>query len=291
MSATDNPVRSGAEEISRRLSSLQSALRRRDITRRARELHAAASLGYFTRGYRYARGIAPPHEPLPAAVAGHVNPLEEYFDALTVGPGIHKWRHYFDIYDRHLDRFRGKPVHIVEIGVFGGGCLQMWREYFGSDTYIYGVDVDPGCRALESENVEIVIGDQSDPQFWRSFLERCPHIDVVIDDGGHEANQQAVTLECLLPRIAPGGVYVCEDIHGAFHPFHSFVDGLTRPLNSIQGPESRNPALALHEQVASVHRYPILTVIEKPAACPPQFTAPRRGTEWPAWATPRAAGA
>ncbi|MGO9320648.1 MAG: class I SAM-dependent methyltransferase [Solirubrobacteraceae bacterium] len=274
-----------------RLSSLRTALRRRDIRQRAHDLNAAASLSYFTRGYRYARGIAPAEEALPTAVPGHVNPLEDYFNALTEGPGIHKWSHYFDIYHRHLDRFRGRPVHIVEIGVFGGGCLQMWREYFGPDTHIYGVDIDPGCRALESENVEIVVGDQSDPQFWGSFLERCPRIDVVIDDGGHEAHQQAVTLECLLPHIRPGGVYVCEDIHGAFHYFHSFVDGLTRPLNSIKGPEHRNPALALHEHVASVHRYPILTVIEKPVACPREFTAPRHGTEWPAWARRPARGA
>jgi hypothetical protein len=267
-----------------RPSRVRAAIRRRRIRWRANALAAMESPRYFARGYRFARSIAPAEQASAPALTTHVNPLEDYFDALSVGPGIHKWRHYFDIYHRHLDRFRGRPVRIVEIGVFGGGCLQMWQEYFGPDTHIYGVDVDPACRELESENVEIVIGDQADPQFWRSFLERCPHIDVVIDDGGHEAHQQAVTLECLLPHISPGGVYVCEDIHGAFHYFHSFLDGLTRPLNSIKGPEHRNPALALHQHVASVHRYPILTVIEKPTVSPRKFTAPRHGTEWPAWA-------
>jgi len=28
-------------------------------------------------------------------------------------------------------------------------------------------------------------------------------------------------------------VYICEDVLGAFHPYHSYVDGLTRSLHEI----------------------------------------------------------
>lgn len=241
-----------------------------------------ASVRYFERGYRYGRQIPPP-EALPAAPGPNaVSPLEAYFDAHTEGPGIFKWRHYFSIYDRHLSRFRGQPVHLVEIGVAGGGSLQMWRDYLGPDSHLYGIDIDPACKRFERDGVEILIGDQGSPAFWKRFLENSPSIDVVIDDGGHEAHQQAVTLESLLPHIRPGGVYVCEDIHGPFQPFHSFVDGLTRPLNAIGESHKSNAANALQRQVASVHRYPILTVIEKTAWCAPTFEAPRHGTEWPA---------
>ena len=50
--------------------------------------------------------------------------LEQYFHANT-GRLIHKWQHYFDIYDRHFSKFRGKEVVVLEIGVFQGGSLQM----------------------------------------------------------------------------------------------------------------------------------------------------------------------
>ena len=63
------------------------------------------------------------------------NPLETYFRN-NQGRLIHKWLHYFDIYDRHLSRFRGQDVHVVEIGVAGGGSLGMWREYFGPSARI-----------------------------------------------------------------------------------------------------------------------------------------------------------
>ena len=75
------------------------------------------------------------------------NPLESYFDAHTTGPGIWKWRHYFDIYHRHFSKFVGKEVHILEIGIFSGGSLGMWKEYFG-----------PQCRVLRCRRIGSVQG-------------------------------------------------------------------------------------------------------------------------------------
>src|SRR5947207_11688241 len=38
------------------------------------------------------------------------NPLLAYFEAHRQGRGIWKWRHYFDVYHRHLAKFVGKDV-------------------------------------------------------------------------------------------------------------------------------------------------------------------------------------
>ena len=48
--------------------------------------------------------------------------LETYFYA-NEGRLIHKWKHYFEIYERHFARFRNTPLVFVEIGVFEGGSL------------------------------------------------------------------------------------------------------------------------------------------------------------------------
>jgi hypothetical protein len=239
-----------------------------------------ASTRHFLRGYSYGGKVPPADRSLPDH-AETINGLEAYFNANAEGPSIFKWRHYFEIYDRHLSRFRGKPISLVEIGVAGGGSLRMWRDYLGSDSRIYGIDIDPACRRLEAPGIEISIGSQGDPEFWREFLSRCPQIDVVIDDGSHEALHQAITLELLLPHINPGGVYICEDIHGPFHPFHSYLDGLTRRLSEIGQAERYNPANNLQRQIASVHHYPILTVIEKAEWCAPAFEASIQGKGWP----------
>ena len=88
-----------------------------------------------------------------------MNDLEKYF-ASNTGKLMDKWKHYFEVYDRHFSRFRGTAVHLVEFGVFQGGSLQMWKHYFGPRAKIYGVDINPHCKQLEEEQVEIFIGDK-----------------------------------------------------------------------------------------------------------------------------------
>jgi cephalosporin hydroxylase len=140
------------------------------------------------------------------------NPLAAYFHA-NPGRLIFKWHHYFDIYHRHFDHFRGRSPVVVEIGVFHGGSLQMWREYFGAGAQIVGIDIDPRCLRFEDESISVLLGDQADRAFLASVRQRLPRVDIVIDDGGHTMRQQIVTFEELYPHIQPHGLYVCEDIH------------------------------------------------------------------------------
>jgi hypothetical protein len=229
---------------------------------------------------RFAYGLPPesavPNLEPPAEVP---NPLEQYFDSITEGPGVWKWRHYFPIYHRHLAKFIGHEVHVAEIGIYSGGSLPMWRGYFGHACRVYGIDIAPECKVHEQDGIEVFIGDQSDPAFWEDFRQRAPRLDVVIDDGGHEAHQQITTLRCLLPHMAMGGVYICEDVHHPFQQFHSFVDGISRTLSDVSGREAI-PPLALHQHVSSVHRYPLMTVIEKPNEAVESFDSVKHGSTW-----------
>ena len=85
-----------------------------------------------------------------------MNDLEAYFNANNKRL-IHKFPHYFQVYERHFSRFRNKEVVIVEIGVSHGGSLQMWKDYFGGKAKIFGIDVDPRCKDFEEENIKIFI--------------------------------------------------------------------------------------------------------------------------------------
>jgi 23S rRNA U2552 (ribose-2'-O)-methylase RlmE/FtsJ len=140
------------------------------------------------------------------------NPLTEYFLA-NDGRLIHKWMHYFDIYHRHFQQYRGKPITVVEFGVSHGGSLQMWKSYFGPQARIFGVDINPRCADLGESQIEIVIGDQEDRQFLKSLAEKVGDIDVLIEDGGHTMTQQIATFEELWPSIVDGGVFLMEDLH------------------------------------------------------------------------------
>lgn len=222
--------------------------------------------------------------PLPTGAPSEpANPLAQYFNAHTLGAGIHKWTHYFDIYHRHFQRFIDQEVHVLEIGVASGGSLAMWKAYFGPHCWVYGIDVQEACKAYEDARTRVFIGDQVDRAFWRSFRRAVPRVDILIDDGGHTPEQQVVTLEEMLPYLPPGAVYLCEDIHEIRNRFAAYIYGLSDALNGFElrpGTELASSTSPFQQAIASVHLYPFVAVIEKTMSPPAEWIAPRHGTEW-----------
>ena len=211
------------------------------------------------------------------------NPLRTYFEKNKVGRGIWKWEHYFEIYHNHFREFVGRDVGVVEIGVYSGGSLRMWRNYFGSQSRIHGVDIEEACRVYEEEGVRLHIGDQSDRAFWRRFKQAVPLLDVVIDDGGHTAEQQTTTLEELLPHLRPGGVYLCEDIHRDHNQFAAYLSGYANHLNfqlPKPGVHLTSAVSNFQRAVYSIHLYPFVGVIQRCRQSPTEFVAPKNGSEW-----------
>ncbi len=218
------------------------------------------------------------------------NTLRNFFYDRTTGPGIWKWDHYFDIYERHFSRFRGTSVTVAEIGIYSGGSLDMWQYYFGEKARIIGIDIQPDCRIYERDGVSIYIGDQSSALFWREFKEREPDIDIVIDDGSHKYRHQLLTFKEMFPHIKNGGVFLCEDIHG--YPKNDFSNNITDWASQIHehlGFEKHpdDPArrlvkktTSMQSMVKSVSFYPYVCVIEKNEKLVDEFVAPKMGDQW-----------
>ena len=203
-----------------------------------------------------------------------MNDLEKHFTENT-GGRISKWKHYFEIYDRHFSRFRGTDVHIVEFGVAQGGSLQMWKQYFGPNAKIFGIDINPLCKKFEEEQIEIFIGDQEDRRFLKSLTEKIPRIDILIDDGGHAMKEQINTYEELFPYVDKNGVYLCEDLHTSYWPewgggykkpgtyieySKNFIDYINA-WHSLQ--TNRLSVTKFTKSVYSLHYYNSVLVIEK----------------------------
>lgn len=129
---------------------------------------------------------------------------------------IHKWDHYFDIYEKHFSQYRGKKVNMLEIGISHGGSLQLWKKFFGADAHIYAIDINPDCKKLEEENTTIFIGSQSDKAFLENVMVQLPELDIILDDGGHTMIQQLVSFETLYLKVKEGGLYVVEDTHTSY---------------------------------------------------------------------------
>lgn len=294
----------GAPEKNNQRSSTTAALRAFLLRHGAPLYFAWKALRFWPAGWRgflRARKFRFPPVPLPssalradAAPAGSgatpasTNPLQAFFDANLEGPGIWKWQHYFSIYHRHFERFRGREVHVVEIGVFSGGSLRMWREYFGPGCRVYGIDIEESCNAYAGDNIQVHIGDQADRKFWGRFRDQVPRVDIVIDDGGHLPHQQIVTFEELFPHMAAGGVYLCEDIHFAQNPFAKYMAAVSQNLHSFEYfTESQDMERRLSCRTSpfqawceSIHIYPYVIAVEKRHTGLSEFVAPRHGTVW-----------
>lgn len=185
-----------------------------------------------------------------------------------------KWSHYFEIYDLHLHRFVGRPVNLLEIGVAGGGSLQLRRAYLGPQATIHGLDIDPAAREMDAEGFRIYIGDQADPAVLARIKADIPKLDVVVDDGGHHMHQLRASFESLYPHLAADGVYFCEDLHtcymkeygGGFRNPTSFLERSKAWIDLLHAHYSRDEALRMTDfarSIGSLHYYDSVLVVEK----------------------------
>ena len=145
---------------------------------------------------------------------------------------IHKWKHYFPIYERHFRDYVYKTVTIVEIGCGRGGSLQMWKRYFGPHARIIGLDIDANCKQFEEDQIEIRIGAQQDVDFLQSVVDEFGPPDIVLDDGSHIMSHICTSFNFLYPRLPISGIYLVESLHTAY--WDECEGGLKRPGTFIE---------------------------------------------------------
>lgn len=189
---------------------------------------------------------------------------------------IDKWINYFPVYEKWFSHYRGKDIIFVEVGVQNGGSAQMWKNYFGKDAKIIGVDIDPNCKKLEEKQITIEIGSQEDENFWHKFKKKYPRVDIFLDDGGHTSNQQIVTFREMFPHIKDGGLYMCEDCHTSYWnksrwpggglkapgTFIEFTKDLIDEINAFWIGQSLKPTYNTMN-MGGIHFYDSMVVVEK----------------------------
>lgn len=209
-----------------------------------------------------------------------------------------KWVHYFDVYDRHVSEFlaertrRGltEPLRVLEIGVWRGGSLELWREFLGDDAVIFGVDIDPESAKVEGAIGQVRVGSQTDQTFMRGVLQEMGGVDVIIDDGSHRSQDVLESLRSLYPSLACPGLYIIEDLHTSYwsdwgggfkskrsslEQMKSLVDVLHAPYTDAHVDEF---GLGLtHSSLKGVHFYDSMVVLEKDDVPEP---TPYRGGSW-----------
>lgn len=183
------------------------------------------------------------------------------------GRPVHKWVHFIPIYERHFERYRGTDFKMLEIGVFKGGSLDMWRSYFGDRATIMGVDINP---LTVGENIRV--GSQNNPTFLKSVVSEMGGLDVVLDDGSHIGRHQWKSFRTLFPLLANGGIYVIEDTHTSYWPRYGggrfrrkTAVGLAKQIiDDLHGwYHKRRSVTSAMQDIVSITVYDSIFVIEK----------------------------
>lgn len=194
---------------------------------------------------------------------------------------IMKMDHYLEIYDRLLLEWQGRDVSFLEIGVYKGGSIRMWRDFWGPQSKLTFVDIDPACAALALDGTVVEIGDQTDRTFLEHISRTYGPFDVIVDDGGHKMDHQNISFRHLWPSLKNHGLYIVEDTHTSYWP--GFGGGFKEPNSFIEkckalvdymhswytDQDDIFPYHAAAAQVHSIQFFDSLVVIEKGLKDPP----------------------
>lgn len=169
--------------------------------------------------------------------ASKLNPRSDQLTSLANRYGSDKGsgrrgHHYTRVYSELFRDLRDRPVRLLEIGLLGlrtggwddnllrdaGGArgrdapsLRLWSHYFPRGE-IFGFDLNH-FSGVEIARCRIFQGDSSCPADLRALFDEIGgKLDIVIDDASHASHHQQIALETLFPAVAPGGVYVIEDL-------------------------------------------------------------------------------
>tara|TARA_R100000005_G_scaffold41143_1_gene19312 strand:+ start:72 stop:1433 length:1362 start_codon:yes stop_codon:yes gene_type:complete len=155
---------------------------------------------------------------------------------------------YAEIYDKILEPFADKEGSMLEIGVYNGGSMLIWQDYF-SKMKIYGLDINDNVPKVVSnkfnqDRIDYQLLDAYSEKALEYLMSKNPDgFDIIIDDGPHEEEFQLLGLDMYLRNVKKGGLYIIEDIQS-----FETVPKLINKVHSIFDPQyGSDYRISLHD--------------------------------------------
>lgn len=92
-------------------------------------------------------------------------------------------------------------------GVKSGASLKMWRDFF-PNAQIYGIDIVRWTQ-FSDKRIKTFLGDGTDKAFMEEVLKKTGDVDIFIDDGSHQKEDQMKTVKIMFPHAK---IYIIEDV-------------------------------------------------------------------------------
>lgn len=121
---------------------------------------------------------------------------------------------YLSVYEKYFYPIKNAKVNLLEIGIYKGGSLLLWKDYFPNGN-IVGIDIKPVNIEDDSNRIKCYQGSQDDIAFLESVAKsevNSAGFDIIIDDASHIGKLTKTTFWYLFDNhLKSGGIYVIED--------------------------------------------------------------------------------
>lgn len=123
---------------------------------------------------------------------------------------------YIPIYEKLFSEYRNKDITLVEAGIFDGGSLYLWCQYF-NNANIIGVDSRKWTN-YDKNKFDQMLRDNPRISYINtdatstSLSDNFDYIDIFIDDASHELKDQQKTFDIVWNKLSNNGLYIIEDI-------------------------------------------------------------------------------
>ncbi len=137
-----------------------------------------------------------------------------------------------------------KKISILEVGIFKGGSLLYWDDYFQHpETVIVGLDLS--LPSVEfGDRIQVFECDQNDSEGLQAIAEQYGPFDIIIDDGSHFRKETENCFRELFTEVVTGGYYVIEDWAAGYWRDRPMYAGMVDLINDIV---ARIPELSISE--------------------------------------------
>jgi len=123
---------------------------------------------------------------------------------------------YLEVYELFLQRIKDSATNVMEIGIWAGGGLLMFRDYFPNAT-VYGLDiitseqVEPDLK--NAERIKLLLSiDAYTPELINLFKTSGKKFDMIVDDGPHTLESMLFFIKLYSTLLTDDGILVVEDI-------------------------------------------------------------------------------
>ena len=124
---------------------------------------------------------------------------------------------YLDLYDKLLLKRKETSFNILEIGIYYGGSIKLWGDYFTNAT-IYGLDIMPidyvwnGIRDKKNIILHTSTDAYDEEYFNYTLLQKNIKFDMILDDGPHTLESMKTFIKLYSQLLTDDGILIIEDV-------------------------------------------------------------------------------